>query len=859
LAKVIAFFKNRAVLLLLLVLAAITGAVFVSTTGKHWTLFETLAAFCMWLLALALLASRLQRRRAEESLRESEALYHSLVEYLPQNIFRKDLEGRFTFGNKRFCSTVGKPLAEILGKTDFDFFPRELAEKYRRDDAEVVRTNEFFETVEEHVTADGAKLYVQVDKTPVYGARGEIVGTQCIFWDVTERKRAEVELRQAKETAESANRSKSEFLANMSHEIRTPMNGIVGMTDLALDTELTREQRDYLNMVKASAESLLTILNDILDFSKIEAQKLSLDCVEFSLRDRLGDTMKALAFRSQQKGLELACHIAPDVPDGLIGDAGRLRQVVVNLVGNAIKFTEGGEILVDVTVAERTAVGIVLHFAVHDTGIGIPAEKQALIFEAFAQADTSTTRHYGGTGLGLTISARLVELMGGAIRVESETGRGSTFHFTSRFGLTQMPMASRVMCQPETLHDLPVLVVDDNATNRRILQEVLANWGMRPQTASGAVEALAILENAVKRAEPFPLVLLDVMMPGVDGFTLAEQIKGHPELTRAVVLMLSSAGRSEDAVRCRRLGVANYLTKPVKQSELLDAILEARSAASSEVKHPAGVVPHTKSKELRILLAEDNVINQRLAIHLLRKRGHDVALAVNGLEALNALAERMKPGSTVPRFDLVLMDVQMPEMGGFEAAAAIRRHEASQGGYGPMGQPIPIIAMTAHTMKGDRENCLQAGMDDYVSKPVRPQELYDAIDRVISQQASNPTVEFDPTTALDRVGGDPELLKEIVGIFLETSPGLLAELKQATDRRDAAALHRTAHSLKGSISAFGTPTAHQAAERLEVLGRSGDLTGAEEAYASLAVSLDRLRPALSRMLQENGENKLAAT
>lgn len=783
-----------------------------------------------------------------------------LLDSTAEAIYGADLQGNCTFCNPACANLLGyKSPTDLLGRhmhsvirhTRSDGSPYSVAECRI---CQAIRDGKGMHVDDEVLwRADGTSFPVEFWSNPIR-RQGELVGTVVTFVDISVRKQIEADLYRAKEAAEAANRAKSQFLANMSHEIRTPMNGILGLTGLVLGTQLSAEQREYLDGIKISADALLRVINDILDFSKIEAGKLILETVAFDLPETISSTVKTLSLSALAKKLEILYEVRPNVPDALLGDPLRLQQVITNLLGNALKFTDEGEVLVLVEADAIMDESAQLHFTVSDTGIGIPADKQQSIFDAFTQADSSTTRGYGGTGLGLTISRHFVNTMGGRLWVESEVGRGSAFHFTARFGLQNATATRNAPCLPASLEGARVLVVDDNATNRRILSDLLTNWRMRPTLACGGVAALAALRECSDVEDPFRLVLLDAMMPEMDGFSVAENIKNLPKMARPTIVILCSSGRSGDIARCSELGAAAYLIKPVGQSELLATIITTLSQAR-ELEDPesavAGQGVGRTTRRLHILVAEDNAINRLVAVRMLETSGHRVVVALNGQEALAAL-ER-------DTFDLVLMDEQMPIMGGFEATASIRAKEIGTHKH------LPIVALTASAMKGDRERCLAMGMDGYLSKPVEPAQLNALIQALffplvlpstrVNANAAGPKSgepgslcrAFDREQLLARVGGRIELAKELIGLFKGDWPRLRASLRESLAHADLVSLENAIHSLKGTVATFAAGESVSTLRRLEALVRQGDLAACSAIVAVLEEQIEQLQVALQNL------------
>jgi len=794
-----------------------------------------------------------ERMLLDQRLRDQQFYTRSLIESTIDALMTTDPRGIITDVNKQMEALTGCTRDELIGAPFKDYFTDP-----ERAEAGIKLVLSEGKVSNYELTArarDGKETAVSYNATTFHDRDRTLKGVFAAARDVTERQLFVQKLQETNAELEKANVAKREFLAVMSHEIRTPMNGILGMTELTLNTELTPSQRDYLGVVKDSAESLLKLLNDLLDFSKIEAGKLELESIDFDLRDTLGDTVQSLATPASQKGLELDFHIEPDVPDALVGDPHRLRQIVVNLVGNALKFTECGKISVQVESGGTLEGQALVRFAVVDTGIGIAPEAHQSIFSAFEQADTSTTRRYGGTGLGLAITRQIVELMGGKIEVESELGRGSTFSFTARFGLQP---DRRGLDQLPELENVRVLAVDGHETNRLFLRELLAGWRMDVVVAESARAALQELAAAHRAGQPFALIIADTMMEEMDGFGLAEQIKNDPVLRGTSLILLTATGRREDSNRCRAFGVAAQLDKPVRPSLLLDSILETLGGRWRK-RAVSATIP--LQRPLRILLAEDNAVNQRVARVNLEAWGHAVTVANDGIVALAAL--ELTP------FDLILMDSQMPRMGGFEATAAIRAGERNTGGH------VPIVAMTANVMKGFREECLAAGMDGYVAKPIRLDKLVAAMAAAVPDllsgapgssvesatapiAASGGKRPFDSVGLLAGAGGDWALVREMIQLCCEVDgPRLSRELALAVGQGDLSGVELAAHGIKGLVGEFHATAACDLARSLEETARQRLGDAVPELAAELEREFQRLVAALQLFLGESKDTVAA--
>ena len=771
------------------------------------------------------------RKRAEAAAAHEGYLLQSLMDHLPDSIYFKDVGSRFIRGSRAQAIKFGyNSPDEITGKTDADIFSHEHAQAARKDELEIMRTGKpIHGKIERETWDDSPDTWASTTKMPLRDQAGNIVGTFGISRNVTAQIRAEEALRNAKEEADHANLAKSEFLANMSHEIRTPMNAVIGISELLLDTDLADYQREYLTMVLSSGEALLELINDILDFSKIEAGKFELDHQPFDLRDLVGDTVRTLSVRAQNKNLELLFSVANEVPHRLIGDRARLRQVLVNLIGNAIKFTSEGEVVLEVNTRSRSADSVTLEFQVRDSGIGIAEDKQDSVFEDFEQADSSTTRQYGGTGLGLSISKKLIELMNGTIELQSRLGEGSTFIFDATMQVEEADAQDRAM-RINALAGMRALIVDDNDTNRRIVCDMLSGWGMLPDSIKTPAEAIAKLKETQRAGDSLPLVVTDFQMPQVNGLDFVQQIRDEPKIAHTTVIMLTSGMKPDHASRIEELGVVGRLTKPVKQAEVFEAVVSALNIplaqqADSE-RERADTSADVGVRSLDLLLAEDNIVNQKLAVGILESIGHTVTVANHGREAMDFWQQK--------KFDAILMDVQMPEMDGLEATRAIRKIESE---HQDKDHTI-IVAMTAHARESDRQDCLNAGMDDYMTKPIRIAELRKLLEELTSnqthpksdsdlQETTDMTIDENPQKIIDwdvaaqAVNNDQDLLKIVAQTLIDAGPDMIHNVKQSIADNDPGRLRISAHALKGSVLFLGIDLIREPALELEHLGEAG--------------------------------------
>ncbi len=799
--------------------------------------------------AIGIIRDISERKRTEAQLRDSEEKFRRVFQNSAVPIMVADADDRLVSWNKQLQDLLGLEEDQLKDFPLRALYPLEEWKKIRSFSEHKTQQHHHFET--QMIRGDGGALDVEISISVLKDAQGKQTGSIGVVRDISARKQAEIE-HKAKEAAQASARAKSEFLASMSHEIRTPMNGIQGMIDLLLDMELTPEQREYVQVAKTSSDSLLRIINDILDFSKIEAGKMTLDSVPFSLRDTLGDTLTTLAVRAQAKGLELACHIPPHVPDSVEGDPGRLRQIVINLVGNALKFTERGEVVLKVGLDQANDQEMTLHFSVMDTGIGVPEDKQKLIFESFQQADNSMSRRYGGTGLGLAISAKLIRMMGGEVWVESPCeamkteggGPGSAFHFRAKFKPGKAGGRRLTMVRDVNIRNLAVLVVEDNGTHRHILREMCEGWGMKPEAVANGVQALAKVDEKAGRKSSFDFCIIDSGMAEMDGFMLVEELRTRPACKNMKIIMMVSAVRPEESARAQQLGVDACLKKPIAQSRLLDTVLNVLADPGKGAEGGQKLKPKPVRPSLKILVVEDNAVNQLVAQRLLDRQGYRSVIAEDGFKALKLVEEQ--------EFDLILMDIQLPEMDGYETTRRIRAHQKKT------GKRVPIVAMTANAMKGDREKCLDAGMDDYVSKPVQPPKLFQVIEAACGLGIENPakvnekstdtsssdTDVLDRDAGLSHMGGDMGLYQDVIRIFLEDAPQQIEKIRGGLASGKVEVVECEAHALKGSAANIGARILSEAALRLETAAEEKRLDEAPVLLEEVKAQLERLKDSL---------------